>query len=280
MTERPHSTRLHDWLDATVGPTPDPVQGTREVMSQVEETSQVGRWLPFVLSRGSAQVSAPTASDTTEFQPTPIPASNGHTPTVIGRTQSMLSPAKAITAGALVFALGGAFLIAQPFGQHSSVPGAVEAGVAEITPFTMRLTWSAAPLQTPEQMSERGVNKTLGDCPSLFVVAPSDPRMDGDVTFCTSEHVYGVDREADPNVATATYRIVNDEGAWQGSTSGVTWTDPTSGDYIDGTGDIIILAGEGAYDGLYAAMTLDWSDVRGIIFEGAPPAGPILPTAG
>jgi len=36
----------------------------------------------------------------------------------------MLSPVKAITAGALVFALGGAFVIAQPFGQQGSVPGA------------------------------------------------------------------------------------------------------------------------------------------------------------
>ena len=36
----------------------------------------------------------------------------------------MLSPVKAITAGALVFALGGVMLIAQPFGQQGSVPGA------------------------------------------------------------------------------------------------------------------------------------------------------------
>jgi hypothetical protein len=38
----------------------------------------------------------------------------------------MFSPVKAITAGALIFAIGGAFLIAQPFGQQGgSVPGAV-----------------------------------------------------------------------------------------------------------------------------------------------------------
>jgi len=192
----------------------------------------------------------------------------------------MLSPAKAIIAGALVFGIGGVMLVAQPFQQQSSVPGAeTEAGVAEIAPFTMSLRWTSQKEQRPEQMTERGVSKSLGDCPSLFVVAPSDPRMDGDVTYCTSEHVYGADRDADPNVATATYRIVNDEGAWQGSLSGVWWTDPTSGDYIEGAGDIVILAGEGAYDGLYAAMTLDWSDIRGLIFEGAPPAGPILPSA-
>jgi hypothetical protein len=248
---------------------PDSKESAREVAARLPHLEQVTRrpWLPNWLSR-------------TTYQPSSIPATNGHTPTVIGRTSSMLSPAKAVIAGALVFGIGGVMLVAQPFQPPTSVPGAdVEAGVAEITPFTMRLTWSSAPLQTPEQMSERGVNMTLGDCPSLFVVAPSDPRMDGNVTFCSSEHVYGADREADPNVATATYRIVNDEGAWQGSLSGATWTDPTSGEWVDGTGNAVILTGEGAYDGLYAAMTLDWTDIRGIIFEGAPPAGPILPSA-
>ena len=59
------------------------------------------------------------------YQPSPIPAANGHTPTVIGRTQIMFSPAKAITVGALVFAIGGALVIAQPLGQQgSTVPGA------------------------------------------------------------------------------------------------------------------------------------------------------------
>ena len=45
----------------------------------------------------------------------------------------MFSPVKAITAGALVFALGGVLLIAQPFDQQGgSVPGA--ATDADIVP--------------------------------------------------------------------------------------------------------------------------------------------------
>ena len=87
MTERPDDTRLHDWLDETVGQTPDPVEGTRQVMSQVEETSQVGRWLPFPVLHRKAKAKTPTTNHTTEYQPSPIPATNGHTPTVIGRTQ-------------------------------------------------------------------------------------------------------------------------------------------------------------------------------------------------
>jgi hypothetical protein len=49
---------------------------------------------------------------------------SGQTPTVIGRTQPMFSPATAIIAGALVLGLGGVMLIAQPFDQRTSPPGA------------------------------------------------------------------------------------------------------------------------------------------------------------
>ena len=36
----------------------------------------------------------------------------------------MFSPVKTITAGALAFAIGGVFLVAQPFDQRSEAPGA------------------------------------------------------------------------------------------------------------------------------------------------------------
>ncbi len=78
-----------------------------------------------------------------------------------------------------------------------------------------------------------------------------------------------------------TYRIVNDEGAWQGSSLGAAWDDPGS-ERIDIGGQPLILAGEGAYDGLFAALTFvdGWSDIRGVIFEGAPPADVVPPSAG
>src|SRR5688572_7328945 len=65
----------------------------------------------------------------TDARTVPVPATNGHTPTVRGRTQLMFSPAKAITAGALV--IGGALLIAQPFQQESVVPSAATDPVPE-----------------------------------------------------------------------------------------------------------------------------------------------------
>ena len=79
------------------------------------------RWSLPILARGRRPSRPP--ADRPTYQPSPIPATNGHTPTVIGRTQFMFSPVKAITAGALVFALGGVMLIAQPFEQRGSVPG-------------------------------------------------------------------------------------------------------------------------------------------------------------
>ena len=57
------------------------------------------------------------------------------------------------------------------------------------------------------------------------------------------------------------------------------WVDPESGEDA-ATGDLILLAGEGAYDGLYAAMTLGdgagWN-LTGVVFEGALPTAPEVP---
>lgn len=103
--------------------------GVARVMADVPQTRQAGRWLPFPLFRRTT--STPTVASTTEYRPTAMPATNGHSAssghpaTVIGRTQSMFSPAKAITAGALVVGIGSVLLLAQPLDQRgTSVPGA------------------------------------------------------------------------------------------------------------------------------------------------------------
>lgn len=247
---------------------PDSHESAREVAARLPRVVQVKRrrWRPSWLIRADHETS-------------PIPASNGQTPTVIGRTSAMISPAKAITAGAVVFAIGAMMLIAQPLNEQSIAPGAeVGAGPTESTPFTMSFVWFDQPVQAGEEIADGGVNKTIGDCYAMGVAGPSDPRMDGAVTYCGGEHVYGEVRDESTYVWTATYRIVNDDGAWQGSHTGVVWDDP-SGERMDRGGDFVVLTGEGAYDGLYAAISLPWSDVNGVIFEGAPPVGPILPSA-
>ena len=70
------------------------------------------------------------------------------------------------------------------------------------------------------------------------------------------------------------------KGVKEGEKEALVWVPgPTSGERMDRGGDFVILAGDGAYEGLYAALSLPWSDVHGVIFEGAPPAGPIPPSA-
>lgn len=154
-----------------------------------------------------------------------------------------------------------------------------EAGTSEPTIFSLRLVPSSQVRDT-EVTTEDGVYKEMGTCFAPIVLNASDPRLDGNLTVCGNLHRFG-SSEGTPTVGSGTFRLVNDVGAWQGSDAWAEWVDPGSGDLVELGGGIIVLTGEGAYDGLYAVMTLsDWSDVRGFIFEGAPPAEPIPPPAG
>jgi hypothetical protein len=270
MTQRPDDTRLHDWLDETVGPTPDPVEGTHQVMSQVEETSQAGRWLPFPLLHRKAKAK----TRTTEYQPNPIPASNGHTPTVLGRTQSMFSPVKAITAGALVFAIGGVFLIAQPFDQQGgNVPGA--ATDTEPVP----ATWVTGSVvygmcASPNLTSQDGVTREQYRCePQTWT--SSDDRLGGSATIMWNADLYEVDGQT-YSLSAQVWEVRNDSGGWlcrnpDGLNRG-------SGKYptaVQGT-EMLTCVGNGANDGLTAVLVANWTTktIEGLIISGE---GPPLP---
>ena len=91
----------------------------------------------------------------------------------------MLSPVKAITAGVIVVAVGGALLIAQPFQQQSSVPGAEADAVAP--------TWVTGNVQ-PAPSCSRGDLEVDGDVQrnrnlecSPQTWTSSDPRLTGEV---------------------------------------------------------------------------------------------------
>jgi len=128
------------WLVEADPEPPDAKTSVRQAMASAAQVRQRGRrWPLTILDRTAGR---PTANQATEHPPSAIPATNGHTPTVTGRTQFMFSPVKAITAGALVFAIGGVMLIAQPFDQQASVPGAAtEAGLVtqEVEPGVERI---------------------------------------------------------------------------------------------------------------------------------------------
>jgi hypothetical protein len=283
MTQRPDDTRLHGWLDETVGQTPDSVEGTRQVMSQVEETSQVGRWLPFPVLHRKAKVKPPTTNHTTEYRPSPISANNGHTPTVIGRTQTMLSPVKAVTAGALVFAIGGVLLIAQPFDQQNSVPGAEQgAEPAPLVRATITVTEGTG-------AEDEGCTDGPGNSPDICTWHASsqwsatDPRLSGTATTRATEQ-WWPDEEgvrSYPLFEAYATEVVNDQGRWVG-TGRFTGAlgGPLSLTYLTFTG-------EGEYEGLTAVVVNDpsdsddddvWTNVA-VIIEGELPPFPEMPTA-
>jgi hypothetical protein len=270
MTQRPDDTRLHDWLDETVGPTPDPVEGTQQVMSQVEETSQVGRWLPFPVLHRKAKVKPPRANHTTEYQPSPISDTNGHTPTVIGRTQTMLSPVKAITAGALVFAIGGVLLIAQPFDQQGSVPGAEE-GAELADPVEVTITSTEVPGGDPGTCTTHaGDYERCTGTTWSHQWSATDPRLSGTATHHVNEVSTGVIFEA------YAIEVVNDKGAWVG-------TGRHASSPVDAT--VLTLTGEGEYEGFSAFVFEDTSGSEeeafktAVIIEGELPPFPELPSA-
>ena len=104
----------------------------------------------------------------------------------------MFSPVKAVAVGAVIFAVGGAFLIAQPFEQQGSiVPGAEAEEVAA--------TWVTGDIQPAPSCSvgdiERDNDVTRSrnvEC-SPQTWTSSDPRLSGAVSRRWNEDTYRMD---------------------------------------------------------------------------------------
>jgi hypothetical protein len=207
--------------------------------------------------RGLRSVHSVIKSPSTGDPPSPIPAPNGHTPTVTGRTRIMFSPAKAIAAGALV--LGGALLVAQPLQQESGVPGAATDAVTEpaviVGSQAALVTGEFVPgpaIEFTESSDADGVlrerNREIHGRTEL-----SDPRLSGDVValdnadrFCEGPCTQDTSHA---DVLWGTIEIVNDAGTWAGTSVGT--TDLTA----DGTGITYFeLTGGGDYEGLSAVL--------------------------
>lgn len=106
----------------------------------------------------------------------------------------------------------------------------------------------------------------------------SDPRLEGAIYQRWESDGYAVpDGEAGPTVAAATWRIENDEGAWQGGQTELVLADGTQ------LQSLTTLTGEGAYEGLTALMGVVGfedgciADIRGVIVEGVPAHEPYHP---
>ncbi len=171
---------LGTWLKDTAEAPPDPGQTAREVAERLPQTPQLRRrwWLPSLQRtptppRGQGQ--------TTDAQPR---HHHGHDRPLPHHREDrvMLGPVKAITAGALVFALGGVLLIAQPFGQESSVPGA-ELKSAPATGQTDSDAWVTGTISCTiagDITFQEGETHDLDLYPGRCFAQLSDPRVSGD----------------------------------------------------------------------------------------------------
>ena len=183
----------------------------------------------------------------------------------------MLSPAKAITAGAIVFALGGVMLIAQPFDQQGVVvPGAE----VDSTVTVVRGQYSGGSgnwvggeyLERPAGMIER-----RRDAQESGRLEMSDARLSGDATITVHIDRWRTSevRMGDVALFWGTVVIENDGGTWEGTHLAADGQAPDRA-FVQRT---MQLVGSGDYEGLSAILywteALDLPDsVDGLIFSG------------
>ena len=189
----------------------------------------------------------------------------------------MFSPVKAITAGAIVAALGGVMLISQPFEQRGSVPAAEGEAIAP--------TWVTGNIQPVDGSCDRGtvtsdagVSRSSYECTATWT--SSDPRLTGDAWGPWIEDAYQTDEGA-ISVGTEAHYLQNEGGGWACSSAyvikGVTPTVPT-------TDNTLTCHGSGGYEGLTAVLiatpTGEFAlEFSGLIFSGDLPPVPEAPAA-
>ncbi len=200
----------------------------------------------------------------------------------------MFSPAKAITAGAIVFAIGGVFLIAQPFDQQGSVPGAeTDTGPVAAVWVTGDITTAgcSGPTASTPEPGVRPEREHHQCGPQRWQT--SDPRLTGLTTATWVNDIYESE-EGIISVQAGTYAVENESGGWLCSNPAELATG--MGRYAElVTTESLTCIGGGEYDGLTALLILDWSvfdpgagvpvPLTGLIFPGDPPPLPEPPAA-
>jgi hypothetical protein len=264
MTD-PMAPDVRDWIKRSQAEPPDARESARQVMARLPKVRQRRRWWPFPVVYREPQANPK--------------ATVGHSPTITRRTKTMLSPVSAITAGALVFAVGSAFLIARPLGPSEAEMPAVTADESMTAPVEFTATWVWGPQRraaTDDSLQESlgegdGVVNATGAVFRSVVTETSDPRFDGEVTYIENTDTYG-----GFTVQKAAWRIETDDGAW--------WSEPTLAiDYFDNAppSTTTVLRGEGGYEGLTAIATIEGQgagmEVRGVVLDGDLPPDPDAP---
>jgi hypothetical protein len=155
----------------------------------------------------------------------------------------------------------------------ASVPGAAaqspEAGSEPTVPVPfIGLAEPGAQIRTgtTETVDGHVENRDYAYAPSIVQV--SDARLDGELTLGGSNDEYPGPDGTMYELATEVWRIETADGAWQGTTAFFVASPDLPGSRT------ILLVGEGAYEGLIAAVTARLSDpwtFEGVIFPGEPP---------
>ena len=190
----------------------------------------------------------------------------------------MFSPVKAITAGALVFAIGGVLFIAQPFEQQGgSVPGAATDTEGESTAVTGT---------SDCHLRKGGISQISTPPYSLTghvltcIETASDPRVTGTSTVAINVEGWDENLQRDVPVSAVTWNdftLQGPEGTWSGHGYG----------FYDADGIVHVVhisSGSGAYEGLtYTTSSTAPAgtaelDFIGLIQTGSPPPGfPVAP---
>jgi hypothetical protein len=274
MNDEQMQSLIESWFEDTDPRPPDTRQATAHVMAHVPRTRQRGRrWsLPAFGHRAHPS----TATNTIEYQPASIPATDGHTPIVIGRTQTMFSPSKALIAGALVFGIGGVMLIAQPFEQQGSMPGAEAEPIAA--------TWVTGTVQpapsctNPDPVVDGDVSRSRDIECSPQTWTSSDPRLTGEVARRWNFDTHQTDEGSISVWMDAAY-LRNDDGGWACSNHSLAKDEVDVADPLTFT-----CIGDGGYEGLSASLVLvdaggNAEEFVGLIFSGDFPPLPEPPAS-
>jgi len=180
----------------------------------------------------------------------------------------MFSSARAITSGAIVFAIGGVLLVSQPFDQQSGSVLGAEAAAAPVA-FTGTGEEGPCPVNGTEDETDSVLRVRGGYCNPVFT--SSDPRFRGTVTWAGHEDEYLDDSELWVGVVSRS--IVNDEGAWR-MLPIYEFAAPDVTLEFDVPQSQDIWVGEGGYEGLFAVLAWDDAGFEGYIVEGELPPVP------
>lgn len=270
---------IREWLEETYRADREPGTYLEHAIEALPATPQRRRrWWHFVRS-GRAQT--PSASAMLHHQPHPVPTTNGHSPTIIRRSRTMFSPAKSIIAGALIFAIGGAFLVDQPFASPDRLPAVSSEAAEDAAAWVTGSLSLAAACRSPKRESvevESLVHERDYRCgPQLWEV--SDPRLTGTATSMWNADVYRMDGP-DISIRAGAYEVRNDGGSWLCHHIGV--AEGAGLHAFSDLGETLTCRGADSYVGLTAILELDWNTappvpIQGLIFPGDVPPFPVIP---